>query len=259
MLSTAMTDRMYNAVQKTMEHPRFRGRRITRLTIPEEGLQHMVRNPHRISNVFKSQDKFRGLINYADWRGRNLAAAILPATNPVSNFCGVSIHVSAENKFEAISDDLEVRGNRADGDLPMLYAKTPPLIIPISFNTKLFKWSSLHFVAPARGNPVDNVSPQEERALGTLREMIPEVEFRRYVKYGFVVVRGHSGAEYQIFRNQAHTKVWKDGKLIEEVCIRIADQCIPRTDNVIAFMTMIRAGEGEFKKHGNIYNMRRVA
>ena len=80
------------------------------------------------------------------------------------------------------------------------------------------------------------------------------------MKYGFVLIEGKSGKTYQIFRNAYHTKVWKGGKLIEEVCVRIKSNLkVPPTDNVIAFRTMIRIDEEEFRKIGNVYKMIKAA
>ncbi len=104
--------------------------------------------------------------------------------------------------------------------------------------------------------PLHKVPDNEAVALESLREVVTETEFRRYLKYGFVLVRGKSGDTFQVFRNGAHTKVWRGGKLIEEICVRIGniEKC-PPTDNVIAFKTMIESDENEFKKTGNLYNM----
>lgn len=103
--------------------------------------------------------------------------------------------------------------------------------------------------------------PENERvAMETLREMISEAEFRKYLKHGFVLVPGKSGKTYQVFRNQAHTRVWKGGKLVEEVCVRIASSAnCPPTDNVVAFMAMIGMDEEEFRKAGNVYPMLKAA
>lgn len=98
-------------------------------------------------------------------------------------------------------------------------------------------------------------APQNELlALETLREMVSEEAFRKYLKYGFILVEGQDGRVYQIFRNKWHTKVWRGGQLIEEICVRISsDVKAPATDNVVAFKTMIEADEDEFRKIGNVY------
>ncbi len=85
--------------------------------------------------------------------------------------------------------------------------------------------------------------------------MITEIEFRKYMKHGFLLVKGLSGRVYQIFRDKDHTKVWENGKVVEEVCVRIRNLSVPPTDNVIAFRTMILCSENDFKKLGNVYKM----
>jgi len=97
------------------------------------------------------------------------------------------------------------------------------------------------------------MSPEESKALDTLREMISEADFRRYLVYGFILVKGQSGKVYQIFRVQHHTKVWEKGKKVEEVCAYIKDHKIPPTDKLIAFKTMIETDEELFRKAGNLY------
>lgn len=111
----------------------------------------------------------------------------------------------------------------------------------------------------SRADLIRNVPENEQRAIETLREELTETEFRKYIKYGFVLVKGQKGNTYQIYRNQDHTKVWKNGKVIEEICVRIKGYRIPPTDNVIAFLNMVRIDEEEFRKIGNVYNMRNVA
>lgn len=119
--------------------------------------------------------------------------------------------------------------------------------------------NNLFIRVKSRASLVKGVSKAEAQAMETLREEISESEFRKYIKYGFILVRGQSGKTYQVFRNRSHTKVWLGGKLIEEVCVRISDSKIPETDNVIAFKAMIEADEEEFAKMGNRYKFDKVA
>lgn len=112
----------------------------------------------------------------------------------------------------------------------------------------------------AEAEALKNVSQSELIAIETLREMISEEAFRKYIKYGFILVKGQDGKVYQIYRSRAHTRVWQGGKIIEEICVRIkSDVAAPPTDNVIAFKTMIEADEQEFRKMGNVYKMRTAA
>lgn len=112
-----------------------------------------------------------------------------------------------------------------------------------------------------RGAGVDQNIPENERiAIDTLREMVTEEQFRKYVRYGFVLVQGASGDVYQVFRNRSHTRVWRGGKVVEEICIHVQNgEKVPPTDEVIAFKTMIETDEAEFKKMANVYPMKVAA
>jgi hypothetical protein len=103
------------------------------------------------------------------------------------------------------------------------------------------------------------IQDNERVAMETLRETVTEEEYRRYLKYGFIMVKGKSGDEYQIFRNKSHTRVWRNGLVVEEICVRIRDNAVPPTDNVIAFRAMALIDEQEFKKSGNVYKMIKAA
>ena len=116
----------------------------------------------------------------------------------------------------------------------------------------------LTIIVKSRVQEFGNVPENEKVAMQTLRDMITEAEFRKYVKYGFISVYGKSGKVYQVFRNQWHTKVFFQGELVEEICVRLKGD-VPPTDNVIAFKTMIEADEESFASLGNRYNMREAA
>jgi len=113
--------------------------------------------------------------------------------------------------------------------------------------------SNLIVCVKSRSKMIANACRNEQIALEALRESISETEYRKYLTYGFVLVKGNSGDTFQIFRNKSHTKVWRNGKVIEEICVRIKDSSVPMTDNVLAFKTIIEADENEFRKLGNVY------
>ena len=134
-----------------------------------------------------------------------------------------------------------------------------PFIAPPADPSAILKTrikGNLTIIIKSRANPIRDIPENEKIAIETLREMITETEFRKYLKDAFILVRGRSGRVYQIFRDKDHTKVWEKGKLVEEVCVRIKRSLnVPPTDNVIAFRTAILCSENEFKKLGNVYNM----
>jgi len=115
--------------------------------------------------------------------------------------------------------------------------------------------SNLTILIKSRAKPIRGASSSEMVAINTLREMITESDFRKYIIHGFILVKGQSGRIYQIFRTRDHTKVWDNGVLVEEVCVRLKDRKIPPTDNVTAFKVLIETDENEFKKLGNVYKM----
>ena len=119
--------------------------------------------------------------------------------------------------------------------------------------------SQLHIIVKSRAPEYGHLSDAEWMAMKSLRDMVSEADFRKYIKYGFILVKGASGKIYQVFRNRMHTKVYLKGVLVEEVCVRIRDTSIPPTDNVIAFKTIIETDEDSFKKMGNLYKMKKAA
>ena len=117
----------------------------------------------------------------------------------------------------------------------------------------------LTILVPSRAEFYSAFSKEEWKALSTLRDMITEYEFRKFLKYGFINVKGISGKIYQVFRQSGHIKVWQNGTLLEEICVTIMDRRIPYTDKLIAFKTIIETDENSIYKMGNVYNMRKVA
>lgn len=107
----------------------------------------------------------------------------------------------------------------------------------------------------ARGTGIPSDVPENEQAaLELVREMVSEEQFRRYLKHGFVMVRGASGDMYQVFRGHGHTRVWRNGVFVEEVCVQIrhAHKC-PPSDYVLARMMMIENDEQAFRRAGNVF------
>jgi hypothetical protein len=118
--------------------------------------------------------------------------------------------------------------------------------------------SKLTIIIKSRAQELCTIPDNEWVAMQTLREMITEADYRKYIKDGFITIRGQSGKIYQIFRNKSHTKVYFKGELIEEICVRLKSNA-PPTDSVIAFKTMIEVDEESFAVLGNRYNMKQAA
>lgn len=199
-----------------------------------------------------------GPFRYATNTDSNTASYYDPATNELvhTTYCCTGSDV--------YGDDFVVISN----SIPIYCPSGSSLTISNSFfNASLIISKQEEFKNRIQSNLIIDVKSRsdaaqypgetepERRALETLREVVTEAEFRKYLRYGFVLVKGESGKTYQVFKNKSHCRVWLNGKLIEEVCVRIKDKEVPLTDNVIAFKTMIEASEADFKKLGNVYKM----
>lgn len=99
-----------------------------------------------------------------------------------------------------------------------------------------------------------NTKQNEMLALQLLRSMVPSDVFRKYLKYGFVTVRGPSGLVYQIQRKSHFIKVWQQGQLLAELCVYLQDNTIPPTDEVIAKMIIAECDEPDIWNRANVYS-----
>ncbi len=89
---------------------------------------------------------------------------------------------------------------------------------------------------------------REERARDTLKRLIGDNKYRLFVKHGFVSVKQpKSGKVYQIFPGHGITQVYKDGQMIERLCVVLKGN-FPPTDSVIVRYLMILNNEEEFSK-----------
>lgn len=211
------------------------------MTVPQTTFKH-----------FKSTLYYQQMFeNPSDWKKRLWNSKHNPINFDTPMFMGLRINVVSDT-----SDGICYMHSRPGPDREST---------PFEYSLKLvrkykIKNNLVSILIESRADDYRNAPKNEWCAIDTLREMITEAEFRKYMKYGFILVRGQSGKVYQVFRNKAHSVVWKKGQAIEEVCVRIKDKKIPPTDNVIALKILIEAcEEAEFKKLGNVYNMRKEA
>lgn len=105
-------------------------------------------------------------------------------------------------------------------------------------------------IARSARRPEDD---REIRARQTLRTMIGEDAFMKFLKKGFVSVRAKSGRIYQIFPGHKSTVVWENGKAIKSICVYLRGGFAP-TDEVIMRYILITTDEEDFWKRGNVGN-----
>jgi hypothetical protein len=97
-------------------------------------------------------------------------------------------------------------------------------------------------------------TPQEQKARDSLRDMLTEEEWRRYVTNGFIMVRGSSGYWYQIFADNSRLQVYKNNKKTHAICIH-TDKTCPPTDHVINMKVLIEIDEASLWANGNITSL----
>lgn len=91
---------------------------------------------------------------------------------------------------------------------------------------------------------------REIRARETLRRMLGEDKYRLFIKNGFVSVRGSSGRVYQIFPDHQFTRVFENGKCIEQLCVVLNDS-YPPTDSLLMRYCILLNDEEHFCRLSN--------
>ncbi len=102
----------------------------------------------------------------------------------------------------------------------------------------------------ARGRQFDRARPEEIVALQLLRKMVAPDVFRRYLRDGFVSVRGASGLVYQIDRVNL-ISVWDRGARVCTLCVHMRDR-LPPTDEVVAKMLIVECDEPDIWRRANV-------
>lgn len=114
-----------------------------------------------------------------------------------------------------------------------------------------------HHKQRPRAEQVDfsQAKPNEIKALHLLRQMIPQKDFRKYLKTGYLSYKAQSGLTYVIRRCQNHVLVYRQGKKICELCIDANgyNYQLPPTDAVITKLVYAQHSEHSLWQQGNIY------
>jgi len=109
-------------------------------------------------------------------------------------------------------------------------------------------------MSPAIHRARKALSPAEERemrARETLRRVVGEGQFQRYLVHGFVTVRHRNGYTYQIFPGHSGVNVWKNGQKIEHWCVLLSGN-FPATDQVIMRYLMCVNNPDQLRAKANV-------
>lgn len=92
------------------------------------------------------------------------------------------------------------------------------------------------------------IDEREVRARQTLRRIIGEQAFRKFIRDGFITVVPKSGLTYRIFSGHGMTQVYDRGIMVDRLCVVLQGQ-FPPTDSLIMRYLLILNDEGEFSKY----------
>lgn len=113
---------------------------------------------------------------------------------------------------------------------------------------------------PLRHIAIDN-NPREFRARETLRRIIGNLAFKKFIKDGFITIKAKSGLVYRVFPGHKMTMVYDRGVLIEKLCVVLKGD-FPPTDSLIMRYLLILNDEDDFKKQAikhNIVNIDKIS
>jgi len=114
--------------------------------------------------------------------------------------------------------------------------------------------NNIKLIMPSRQETLTiQASIAEMKARETLRDMLSEKDYRKYLINGFVMVQGDSGKWYQIFMKQKHVRVYERGKFIKELCIYTSAKECPPTDHVLNLKIMVECDEQAIWDNSNLY------
>lgn len=88
---------------------------------------------------------------------------------------------------------------------------------------------------------------REVCARQTILRVLGQQEYREYLKDGFISVRAKSGLVYQIYPQHGITRVYRNGELIERLCVVLKGN-FPPTDSLIMRYLLILNDENDFRK-----------
>lgn len=177
-----------------------------------EGFHQLTQAGHWVDEVCIPRDQYDHLLHTSDAIGNEIHPTLLGAKIRFSD----TLELRSEDfgKFEErynrrVRNGCVLRSEPVsfdkDSDTPDRFRITARLLQPVFRSMSLFGAPTV--IIRSRSRPLVGISDEEWKAIDTLREMITELEYRKYLKDGFILVPGKSGRIYQVFRKRSHTKV----------------------------------------------------
>ena len=132
------------------------------------------------------------------------------------------------------------------------WAPVPPLPLSDRFRQILQSRQTPRFITSR--TPIKAASEERElRARQTLRKVLGDDGFQRFLRNGFVSVRANSGKVYQIYPGHGMTIVYDRGTPVEKLCVILRGDFTP-TDSLITRYVMILHDEASFRVLANVFS-----
>ena len=123
---------------------------------------------------------------------------------------------------------------------------TPKILTPKERLKELLQTRHAPVILGTRKPLVVPTDIREIRARETLRRVIGDDKFQKFLKDGFITVRAKSGLSYQIFPAHGITAVYRDGVQVERLCVVLIGG-FPPTDSLIMRYLIILNDENRFR------------
>jgi hypothetical protein len=136
------------------------------------------------------------------------------------------------------------------------YSPSPPVIkTPAERLREMIQSRQAPLVIGSRRSMAPTVDVKEMRARETLRRVLGHDKYRQFLRNGFVAVKAKSGLVYQIFPAHGVTAVWKDGQMVDRLCVVLRGR-FPATDSLIMRYLLILNDEKEFRSFAIKHSVR---
>lgn len=142
-----------------------------------------------------------------------------------------------------------------------LKRSAPPLPSVSESLKKILEARQAPFIIVRRSRPLSIAADiREARARQTMRRVLGDEGYQRFLCRGFVSVRAKSGRVYQIFPGHEFTRVYENGRMIERLCVVFkGSQDFPATDSLIMRYLLVLNDEDRFwalaNKHGPLVTL----
>ncbi len=206
------------------------------------------------SNIYKSAAGGMLEVNKTDWKDLDYGTSSTIGTlyNDKKINTIISENDYKYNLTKIINDDLTGYGTHT---LTVGYGSwgvpLPPVLTPSERMRQIIAERSapaMHVRGDKRRALTMDIDIREQRARATLRRIVGEDKFKRFMRDGFLTVVSKTGLTYRIYPGHGISEVYDRGVMVERLCVVLQGGFTP-TDSLLMRYLLILNDEGEFSKY----------